>query len=114
METVVVTLTSACPTDQGLRRPLEGPINFPIPEAIRIIDAGCGEALDAEGKKRVAAYRSAIKKAAAEQAKAEKLAAEKAAAEQAEADKLAAEKAEAEKAEAEQLAAQQAAQTAQS
>lgn len=114
METVAVKLTSAWPTDQGLRRPLEGPIDFTINEAIRIVDAGCGEIPNKADKKLVAAHKAAAKKAAAEQAEAEKLAAEKAAAEQAEAEKLAAEQAAAEQAAAEKLAAEQAGQNAQS
>ena len=114
METVAVKLTSAWPTDQGLRRPLEGSISFPVSEAIRIVDAGCGEIASEADKKIVATHKAAAKKAKAEKAKAEKLAAKNAAAEQAEAEKLAAEKAEAEKAAAEKLAAEQAAQSAQS
>lgn len=109
MDTVAVKLTSAWPTDHGLRRPLEGAIDFTIDEAIRIVDNGCGEIPSQADKKRVAAYQAAAKKAAAEKAKAEKLAAE-----QAEAERLAAEKAEAERLAAEKAAAEKAAATGQS
>ena len=46
METVTVRLTSAWPTDRGLRRPIEGPIPFPADEAERIVETGCGEIVE--------------------------------------------------------------------
>ena len=92
MDTVTVRLTSAWPTDRGLRRPLEGPIDFPVSEALRIVENKCGEPVDNAGKKLIAAAKKAAAKEAAEKEAAEKLAAEKAEAERLEAEKLAAEK----------------------
>lgn len=112
MDTVTVRLTSAWPTDRGLRRPLEGPIDFPVAEALRIVENGCGEIHDKAGEKIVAAAKKAAKKEAAEKEAAEKTAAEKAEAERLEAEKLAAEKqSAAEKEAAEKAAAQASGQT---
>ena len=93
MDTVTVRLTSAWPTDQGLRRPLEGPIDFPIAEAIRIVETGCGEGADRASKKRIASAKAAAEKEAAEKAAAEEAAAQHAAAEKEAAEKAAAEQA---------------------
>lgn len=97
MDKVNVRLTSAWPTEQGLRRPLEGPIPFSVNEAIRILDTDCGELIDKAGERLVAAARKAARKEAAEKEAAEKAAAEQEAAEKEAAEKEAAEKEAAEK-----------------
>lgn len=93
METVTVSLTTAWPTDRGVLRPVEGPVPVSVDEAIKIVDAGCGEIADRAGRKLVAAAKSAARKEAAEKEAAEKLAAEQAAAEKEAAEKAAAESA---------------------
>jgi hypothetical protein len=91
MDKVTVRLTSAWPTEQGLRRPLEGPIDFPLEDAMRIVENGCGEIIDKSGQKLVKAAKAAAAKEAAENEAAAKAAAEQEAAEKDAAEKEAAE-----------------------
>lgn len=42
MDKVTVQLTSAWPTDQGVRRPQEGLIEVSAEDAERIVETGCG------------------------------------------------------------------------